>query len=77
MNLDQLLAVVNDLSPEDQEKLKEHLSERKPAQPRTVEEWIAELEDIAREFRGDSSDEEMREIIEAINTKSKPSETGL
>jgi hypothetical protein len=75
MNLDQLLEVVDHLSPEEREKLREHLSEwREPSKQRTVDEWIAELEDIAHEFRGDSSDEEMAEITAAMNTKSKPSE---
>lgn len=78
MNLDQLLEAADQLSPEDRDKLKAHLAERQEtAKLHTVEEWTAELEDIAREFRGDSSDDEMREIIEAMNIKSKLSDKGL
>jgi hypothetical protein len=71
MDLEQLLDAVDHLSPEEREKLKAHLVGR--AKPRTVEEWMAEFADIAAEFRGDSTDEEMREIFEAMNMKSKPS----
>ena len=78
MDFEQLLEVVDHLSAVDKNKLKAHLIKgQKPASPRTVEDWIAELEDIAREFKGTSSDEEMSAIVEAINTKSKPSEKGL
>ena len=78
MDLEQLLEVVDHLSAADKNKLKAHLVKgQKPAKPRTVEDCIAELEDISREFKGTSSDEEMSAIVEAINTKSKPSEKGL
>ena len=78
MDLEQLLEVVDHLSAADKNKLKAYLiKDQKPASPRTVEDWVAELEDIAHEFKGTSSDEEMSAIVEAINTKSKPSEKGL
>ncbi len=78
MNLEQLLAVVYTLSAEEPQTLKTYLTEQQPRTvPHTAEEWVAELNDIAREFRGSSTDEEMREIIEVITTKSKPSEKGL
>lgn len=78
MNIDQLLAVIDELPPEDLERVKAHLAEgsHKP-RPKTAEEWEQELKSIAEEFRGESSDEEMREIIEAMNLKSKPSDKGL
>lgn len=77
MNLEQLLEAVEHLSPEEKETLRERLSERHgPSSLHTVDEWIAELEAIAREFKGDSSDQEMAEIAAAISAKSKPSEKG-
>jgi len=45
--------------------------------PTPAQEWLLEFEDIAKEFRGDSSDEEMHEIVEAMTLKSPPSEKGL
>jgi hypothetical protein len=74
VNLEQIMAAVDELSPEDRERPKEYLSQpqSKAPQPKTVEEWLALFEDIAREFRGDSTDEEMKEIIEAMTMKSRP-----
>ena len=78
MDLAQLLSAVDDLPPEDRQRLKDYLLRRESSpRPRTVAEWLAEFEDIAREFRGDSSDEEMEKIIQAMTLKSKPSKKGL
>ena len=78
MNLDQILAAINNLSPDEREHLKAYLSEHELShQHRSVEAWLAEFQEIATEFRGDSSDDEMRQIVEAITLKSRPSEKGL
>lgn len=83
MNLEELLTAIDDLSPEDFDRLKQRLDSiewerrQKRPKPRTAEEWMALFRDIAKEFRGDSSDEEMREIVEAMTLKSKPSDKGL
>ncbi len=79
MNLQQLFHEIDRLSPEDRDKLRTYLTEPPPTEtPRTINGWIngwiAELESVANAFRGDSSDEEMREIVAAITTKSTPSE---
>ena len=72
MNLDQLLAVVNELSPEDREKLTAYLStHQEVTKPRTVEGWLVEFADIASEFQGESSAEEMDEILQAMTMKSR------
>ncbi|MCC7447137.1 MAG: hypothetical protein IT324_06960 [Anaerolineae bacterium] len=78
MDSQDLLAVVDNLSSDDLERLKAQIAEReKAARPQcTAEEWLAELKSIAAEFRGDSSDEEMRALVEAMNEKSAPSSKG-
>lgn len=79
MDFNELLEVVDNLPDDDLERLKTHITKREQSshKPRTVEEWIAKFANIAAEFRGTSSDEEMREIIEAMTLKSPPSEKGL
>ncbi len=79
MDIQDLLAAVDDLSPDDLERLKAQIAEREKAvhSPHTAEEWLAKLKSIAAEFRGDSSDEEMQELIAAMNEKSAPSSKGL
>lgn len=79
MDIQDLLAAVDDLSPDDLERLKAQIAEREKAvqSQRTAEEWLAELRSIAVEFRGDSSDEEMQALTEAMNEKSAPSSKGL
>ena len=78
MTFEEILEAVDKLPADDKERLKAHLAETKTSPgPRTAEEWMAKFRDIAEEFRGDSSDEEMRELIEAMNMKSPPSEKGL
>ena len=77
MDLNQILAAVDDLSVEERDQLQKYLSGHGMSRPRrTAEEWMAELTDIAREFRGDSSDEEMKEIFEAMSLKSVRSDKG-
>ncbi len=78
MTLEQILAAVDQLSPDDLERLKIYVEERERMnRPRTAEEWMAELRSIAQEFRGESSDEEMRDIITAMQMKSPPSDKGM
>jgi hypothetical protein len=78
MDLEQLLAAIGDLSPEERERLRQYLArQQESSKPRTVDEWLAEFQDIANEFRGESSEEEMKEIIQAMTLKSKPSEKGV
>lgn len=78
MNLEQLLPEVDRLSPEDRDKLKLHLTQHPASAAKlTVNEWIEVLNAIADEFRGDSTDEEMQEIVAAITTKGFSSEKGL
>jgi hypothetical protein len=76
MNLGEIISVVDELSEDEREQLKVYLSEPKvkspaPVRPKTVEEWMAKFKAIAEEFRDDSTDEEMEEIIAAMNYKSK------
>lgn len=74
MDLTQILEEVDSLSLDERNQLQRYLVERNRSRPQhSVEEWMAELEDIAREFRGDSTDEEMVAIFETISLKSKPS----
>ncbi len=80
MDLNKLIEAVDNLPPEDLNALEAHIAQRKQAQPshhRTVEEWMGELKRIADDFRGDSTEEEMAEIVAAMTTKSTPSEKGL
>ncbi len=78
MTFEEILAAVDQLSPDDLKRLKAHLIERERTnKPRTAEEWMTELRDIAAEFRGDSSDEEMRDIVAAMQLKSPPSDKGI
>ena len=81
MDIDKLLEAVEDLSPDDLERLKTRIAEReskhKSAAQHTAEEWLASLEAAVAEFRGDSSEEEMREIAAAMSMKSHPSCKGL
>ena len=77
MDYNQILAAVADLSTQERDQLQSYLLSHDIKRPqRTVEEWAAELMNISREFRGDSSDEEMREIFEAMSLKSIPSNKG-
>jgi hypothetical protein len=80
MDIEELLTAVDDLSPEELSRLKARIAAREQiqsAQPRSVDEWMAELDRVAKIFRGDSTDEEMAEIVAAMTTKSTPSTKGL
>ncbi len=77
MNLEEIIAAVDKLPPEDRERLKAHLAEEKPRQWKSGEEWLALLNDAVDEFWADTSPEEKAATIEAMNIKSKPSEKGL
>ena len=68
MDFDTLLQEVDALSPEQQEALRQHLRDL------AADQWDQALEAAAIAFRGDSTDEEMAEIIAAMNTKSIPGE---
>jgi hypothetical protein len=79
MDFSELPNAMDNLPDDQLECLKAHLAERDRTthKPQTAEEWMSEFADIAAEFRGNSSDEEMQEIIEAMTFKSLPSEKGL
>jgi hypothetical protein len=76
MNLEQLLAAVDDLSPDDRERLKAYLAASKPLRRRSGEEWLAQLDTALDKFWAGTSDQERAAILEAINIKSPPSEKG-
>jgi hypothetical protein len=77
MNLEQILAAVNDLPSDDLERLKAYLKAREQSdEHQTVDEWMNEFRAIAEAFRGNSSDEEMRDIVAAMNLKTPPSDKG-
>lgn len=71
MNLSDLLAAVDNLPADELEQLKAHIAEREGTgkQPRTVEEWKTVINNILDEFWGDSSEEEMRDLLAAIRQK--------
>jgi len=77
MDIDKLLEAVDDLSADDLSRLQEHIAQRQRTLQHEAEDWLAALEAAAAEFRGDSSEEELREIFAAMNTKSTPSKKGL
>jgi hypothetical protein len=77
MDLEQILAAVNDLSPDDLERLKAYLATAKPTGSRPGKEWLARFDAALDDFWADTSSEERKAIIEAINVKSAPSEKGL
>ena len=77
MNLETLLANIDNLSPEDRERVKAHLTQQEQAHRESIEHTLADLDAAINEFWGDSSEEEMNTIIEAMRTKSTPSEKGL
>jgi len=77
MDIDKLLEAVDDLSADDLHRLQEHIAQRQRTLEHEAEDWRAALEAAAAEFRGDSSEDELREIFAAMNTKSTPSKKGL
>jgi hypothetical protein len=77
MNLDEIIAAVDALPPDDREKVKAHLEKPQPKKWQNGEEWLALLDAAVDKFWGDTPPDERDAIIEAINTKSPPSEKGL
>lgn len=78
MNIDELLQIVDDLSPDEFQRLKAHIAKRKSEEkPRTYEEWQAKIETALDKFWGDSTEEEMEALFEAIRTKNPSSEKGI
>src|SRR5215813_6079036 len=70
MNLEEIIAAVDKLPPEDKERLKAHLAEEKPRQWKSGDEWLALLNAAVDEFWADTTAEEKDAIIEAMNMKS-------
>ena len=77
MNLETLLEAIDNLSPEEREQVKRHLAQREQAKRENIERTLADLGAAIDEFWGDSSEEEMQAIFEAMRTKSPPSDKGL
>jgi hypothetical protein len=77
MDLQTLLTTIDNLSPEDRERLKAHLAQQENARREHASQVLADLDAAIDEFWGESSDEEMQSIFEAMRTKSTPSEKGL
>ncbi len=80
MNVTDLIDAIDSLPPNEREQIKQHLNEPPTVavrRPETMEEWLALFQDIANEFRGDSTDEEMEALRAAMTLKSIPSEKGL
>jgi hypothetical protein len=73
MNLRELLASVDDLSPADLERLKAYLAQEKRPRWPSGEAWLAEFDAALDEFWADTSEEERIAILKAISTKSVPS----
>jgi hypothetical protein len=71
MDLSTLLKAVDTLSPDELEQLRRHVLELE------AEGWDQALEAAAIAFRGDSTDEEMVEIVAAMNMKSSPSKSTI
>jgi hypothetical protein len=74
MDIDKILAVIDNLSTDELQRLKLRIAEREQTQQRTAEQWLTALDAAITEFRGDSSEEEMQQIFEAMSMKSVPSE---
>jgi hypothetical protein len=77
MDFEQILEAINELPPKDLERLKEILKEREQiGQSPDVDQWLSRFQAIAAEFRGDSSSEEMQQIVAAMTLKSPPTDKG-
>ena len=77
MTLEEIIAAVDKLPPDDKERLKAHLAQEKLRQWKSGEEWLTLLNTAVEEFWADTSPEEKAAVIEAMNIKSKPSEKGV
>jgi truncated hemoglobin YjbI len=73
--LEQILAAVDQLSPDDLERLKAHLKERMTSLS-AGENWLARFDTALDEFWADTPEEEQTAILQAITAKSTPSEKG-
>ena len=71
MNIQELLTAIDDLSPEELERLKARITEREQStRPmRTQEEWLSVIDQAVDAFWGDSSPEEIQTLAGAMNTK--------
>ncbi len=74
--LEEILAAVDQLSPEDLERLTTYLKKRTGAPPSAGEDWLAQLDIALDEFWADTPQKEQTEILQAITTKSTPSDKG-
>ena len=68
MNLETLFSTIDNLSPDDLEQLKKHLAQQEVRQY-TAEQAFSDLDAAIDEFWGDSSEDEMQAIFEAMRTK--------
>ncbi len=77
MDLKDLIETVDNLPPEDFERLKAHIAERSESELRPGETWLAKLDAALDKFWTGVSPDEQAAILQAIQTKSAPSEKGL
>ncbi len=77
MTLEEILAAVDQLSPDDLERLKAYLKESPGSPSSTGADWLARFDAALDEFWADTPNAEQNEILRAIETKSIPSEKGL
>ncbi len=68
-NLEQILAAVDQLSPDEREKLRMYL-ENSAKSSSAGKKWLAQFDAALDEFWADTSDAEQAEILKAIETKS-------
>jgi hypothetical protein len=71
VNIQELLTAIDDLSPEELERLKARITEREQStRPmRTQEEWLSVIDQAVDAFWGDSSPEEIQTLAAAMSTK--------
>lgn len=71
MDVESIIKAIDELSPEDQERIKTHLRERERElnHPHTVEEWLTVIDEAVADFRGNSSPEEIEQIAAAMSAK--------
>jgi hypothetical protein len=71
MDIQDILAAVDDLSPDDLARLKARIAVREQATlpPRTAEEWQTVLDKAIDAFWEDSTPEEMQTLAAAMSTK--------
>ncbi|MHB8625536.1 MAG: hypothetical protein ACYDBJ_08350 [Aggregatilineales bacterium] len=70
MNVEELLKELDELPPEDWERIKAHIIEREQAtHPRTLEEWQGVVDSAVDAFWGDSMPEEMETPAAAMSLK--------